>query len=251
MSVTPVTEAELIERSLFPRVTFDELQANIVGKKFVQHDLLTICILTLANGFTVVGKSACAVPGNFKLDVGQRLAEQDAIGQVWPLMGYELKSKVALAMAATGPSNPEQKTYVGTKVIHAQPMNRAAYNYLRGWTVPEDENGEDEGFLVEYPDQPANTTTYQGYVSWSPTEVFMAAYQPMDITGEGSQGGQTWRDRLVIEKDELLERLDKLTTFLAGPLFKALPEDQQVLMNGQMAAMSSYLAILKLRLGEV
>jgi hypothetical protein len=244
----PVTEAELIARNQFPRVTFDQLQANIVGKKFVQHDLLTICILTLASGFTVVGKSACAVPGNFKLDVGQRLAEHDAIGQVWPLMGYELKSKVALAMSATGPSNPEQKTYVGTKVIHAQPMSKTEYNYFRGRDMPKNEDPNEDGYLVEYPDQNSNTPLYQGYVSWSPKEVFEKSYDLMDIRGEGCIGGLTWRDRLVIEKDELLERLDKLTTFLAGPLFLTLPEEQQVLMNKQKATMSSYLTILNLRL---
>lgn len=191
MSVTPVTEAELVERSLFPRVTFEELQANIVGKKFVQHDLLTICILTLANGFTVVGKSACAVPGNFKLDVGQRLAEQDAIGQVWPLMGYELKTKVALAMETKFADDlglidehfidkKAIKTFVGTKVIRATPMTLDHYNHHRGWDMPEGEDPDTLGYLVQYPDD---------YISWSPKEIFEASYREMDIHGEGSQGG--------------------------------------------------------------
>lgn len=244
----PVTESELIERSQFPRVTFEELQANIVGKKFVQYDLLTICILTLANGFTVVGKSACAVPGNFKLDVGQRLAEQDAIGQVWPLMGYELKTKVAMALAARPASIPNGKTYVGTKVIHATPMNRLAYNELRGWTLPEDENGEDEGYLVEYTDSEGQTGIFDGYISWSPKDVFERAYQPMDIHGEGSQGGLTWKDRLEIEVEEVEERHTKLGEFLDGKLFKSLPENAQNLLLGQYDSMCSYLAILKLRL---
>lgn len=245
-----VTEEELVARSQYPRVTFDELQANIVGRKFVQHDLLTICILTLANGFTVVGKSACAVPGNFKLDVGQRLAEQDAIGQVWPLMGYELKSKVALAMAAQFPETlgvkdesfiEPLKTYVGTKTIRATPMTLGHYNHHREWQIPSNEDPDRLGYMVQYPD---------GYVSWSPKEVFEASYQAMDITGEGSQGGPTWHDRLLVEKDELLGRLDKLTTFLAGPLFKGLDEEQQGLLMEQMTAMSSYFSILKLRIGE-
>ena len=47
-----------------------------------------------------------------------------------------------------------QKTqmYIGTKRINAMAMNRLAYNQLRGWELPSDENGEDEGFLVEYVD---------------------------------------------------------------------------------------------------
>ena len=43
-------------------------------------------------------------------------------------------------------------TYIGTKVVRAVAMTRAAYNALRGWTVPADENGADEGYLVEYLD---------------------------------------------------------------------------------------------------
>ena len=250
MNVTLVTETGLIERSQFPRVTFEELQANIVSKKFVQHDLLTICILTLANGFTVVGKSACAVPGNFKLDVGQRLAEQDAIGQVWPLMGYELKTKVAMALAARPASIPNGKTYVGTKVIHATPMNRLAYNELRGWTLSEDENGEDEGYLVEYTDSDGQTRIFDGYISWSPKDVFERAYQPMDIHGQGSQGGLTWKDRLDIEVEEVSERLEKLNVFVEGPLFKSLPDEQQNLLTDQLIHMSRYFTILNRRLGR-
>ena len=244
-----VTEEELIERSLFPRVTFDGLQANIVGRKFVQHDLLTICILTLKNGFTVVGKSACAVPGNFKLDVGQRLAEQDAIGQVWPLMGYELKSKVAAIARASLPHHVKDgNTYHGSLPVYAKPMTLGEYNEYRGWELPNNESADSPGYLVEH----GYATIYDGHHrTWYPKAHFDEVFTKLDLSGEGSQGGQTWRDRLVIEKDELLERLDKLTTFLSGPLFTALPEDQQVLMNGQMAAMSSYLSILKLRLGEV
>jgi hypothetical protein len=54
--------------------------------------LLTICVLVLRNGFTVLGKSACASPENFDLEIGTSLAREDAVRQIWPLMGYELKS---------------------------------------------------------------------------------------------------------------------------------------------------------------
>lgn len=62
--------------------------------------------------------------------------------------------------------------YIGTKMIQARPMTRGAYNVYRGWTIPANENPEDEGYLVSYyPD---------GYESWSPKEVFEAAYRPTD-----------------------------------------------------------------------
>lgn len=73
------------------------------------------------------------------------------------------------------------KRYIGTKLINAKPMTRQAYNDFRGWTLPVDENGADEGYLVEYVDGgKGNTDHYAGYVSWSPADVFDRAYRPCE-----------------------------------------------------------------------
>ena len=70
------------------------------------------------------------------------------------------------------------QTYIGTKLIHAEPMTRQAYNDFRGWTLPADEDGTDEGYLVEYLDGgKPNTTTHAGYVSWSPKAQFDSTYR--------------------------------------------------------------------------
>ncbi len=58
-------------------------------------NLLTFCVLTLANGFTVTGESACASPENFDAELGRKIARANAVNKVWPLMGYELRSKLA------------------------------------------------------------------------------------------------------------------------------------------------------------
>ena len=75
-----------------------------------------------------------------------------------------------------------QMRYLGVKTINAIPMNRADYNTLRGWELPSDENGSDEGYLVEYigPGQKPNTPHFEGHVSWSPKDVFEASYRPID-----------------------------------------------------------------------
>lgn len=57
--------------------------------------LLTFCVLVLRNGFTVTGESACASPENFKPDIGRRIAREHAVTKVGPLMGYELRTKLA------------------------------------------------------------------------------------------------------------------------------------------------------------
>lgn len=63
------------------------------------------------------------------------------------------------------------KRYIGTKIIKAKPMTRGEYNYYRGWNTPENENPEDNGYLVEYSD---------GYQSWSPEKQFKDAYRECD-----------------------------------------------------------------------
>lgn len=69
--------------------------------------------------------------------------------------------------------------HIGIKVILATAMTRLAYNEYRGWELPADEDGSDEGFLVEYTDggQP-NHPDHEGYISWSPKDVFERAYRP-------------------------------------------------------------------------
>ena len=104
-----------------PRVTPADIEANIVGEVYFTaadgyrsspcydpnghaHDplpapapleLLTFCVLVLRNGFTVTGESACANPENFDAEIGRRIAREHAVQKVWPLMGYELRSKLA------------------------------------------------------------------------------------------------------------------------------------------------------------
>lgn len=58
-------------------------------------DLLTFCVLVLKNGFTVTGESACASPENFDAEIGRKVARENAKQKLWPLLGYELKSKLA------------------------------------------------------------------------------------------------------------------------------------------------------------
>lgn len=69
--------------------------------------------------------------------------------------------------------------YIGTKWVLATPMTRGDYNLYRGWELPEDENGHDQGYLVEYLDGvgPSNHSNHVGYISWSPEVVFKQSYQ--------------------------------------------------------------------------
>ena len=100
-----------------PRITPDMVQANIKSVHYFtagdgEHgaclaaggerscypaslDLLTFCVLVLQNGFTVTGESACASPENFDAEAGRIAARRNAENKIWPLMGYELKCRLA------------------------------------------------------------------------------------------------------------------------------------------------------------
>jgi hypothetical protein len=54
----------------------------------------TICQLTLENGFTVIGKSACADVRTFNKAEGEKYAFEDAVNKVWELEGYLLKQRL-------------------------------------------------------------------------------------------------------------------------------------------------------------
>lgn len=112
----PITDSEL--PNVAPRVTLADVEAQIASEHYflggdgvygaahkngdhgVQSfpaalDLLTFCILTLKNGFTVVGKSAVASPENFRADIGNRIARENAVDQIWPLLGFRLRDRLA------------------------------------------------------------------------------------------------------------------------------------------------------------
>lgn len=97
-----------------PRITPEDIEANIRGEYYFTAangvvgnvksdandndlaclDLLTFCVLILRNGFTVTGESACASAANFNVEIGRRIARENAVAKVWPLMGYELRTKL-------------------------------------------------------------------------------------------------------------------------------------------------------------
>ena len=109
-------EQEIQEKGLTaPRVTPGDIEANIASEHyFTARDavkatepddhryfsaeqtlsLLTFCVLVLRNGFTVTGESACASPENFDAALGRKIARQNAVAKIWPLMGYELRTKL-------------------------------------------------------------------------------------------------------------------------------------------------------------
>jgi hypothetical protein len=97
------------------RVALADIEANIIGEFYMSGDavvpdattstmnnlisiknlsLLSVCFIVLKNGFTVIGKSAPADEANFNRALGHKFAREDAIRQIWPLMGYALRDRL-------------------------------------------------------------------------------------------------------------------------------------------------------------
>lgn len=54
----------------------------------------TVCCLTLNNGFTIIGESACVDPANYDADIGNAIAHKNAVNKVWMVEGYLLQEKL-------------------------------------------------------------------------------------------------------------------------------------------------------------
>lgn len=84
-----------LQGRVHPHLTEAELRAKIAEVNYLRHHTLTICVITMANGFHLVGKAAPAHPGNFDPVVGEKDAFEDAFRQLWPLEGYLLREWLA------------------------------------------------------------------------------------------------------------------------------------------------------------
>ncbi len=85
----------IVETKTAPRVTEDGIKGKIASAEYIVHNQLTICIITMSNGFMVHGVSAPASPANFDAEVGKRYAFENAFKQLWQLEGYLLRERLA------------------------------------------------------------------------------------------------------------------------------------------------------------
>ena len=89
-------EAEIQAKGLnAPRLTPAHIDAQILDAHYYVVKPLTICIMTLQNGFQLLGKSASASPENFDAELGKKIAYEDARNQIWALEGYRLRAHLA------------------------------------------------------------------------------------------------------------------------------------------------------------
>ncbi len=80
-----------------PRLNPQMIDATIVAEQYhvFPGTTLTVCALTLRNGFIVTGESAAASPENFDKEIGRKISRENARNKIWALEGYLLRSQLA------------------------------------------------------------------------------------------------------------------------------------------------------------
>ena len=80
-----------------PRLTPDHIDAQIISEAYYvfPNTTLTVCALTLKNGYQVTGESACVSAVNYDAEIGKKIARDNARSKIWSLEGYSLRSKLA------------------------------------------------------------------------------------------------------------------------------------------------------------
>lgn len=91
-------EAEIQAKGLnAPRLTPQMIDEAIFSEQYhvFPGTTMTVCALTLRNGYIVTGESAAASPENFDKDIGRKIARDNARNKIWALEGYLLREKLA------------------------------------------------------------------------------------------------------------------------------------------------------------
>jgi hypothetical protein len=79
-----------------PRLNPDMINDVIVSEQYYVFPgtTLTVCALTLRNGYIVTGESAAASPENFDKEIGRRISRENARNKIWALEGYLLRERL-------------------------------------------------------------------------------------------------------------------------------------------------------------
>lgn len=77
-------------------VTKERIEKRIkdVDYHIIPNSTITLCVITMVNGYKVTGESACVNSDNFDAALGRRYAYENAMEKIWPLEGYLLAEEL-------------------------------------------------------------------------------------------------------------------------------------------------------------
>ena len=112
-----------------------------------------------------------------------------------------------------------------------QPMTRLEYNQFRGWVLPEGEDPNDPGYLMDF----------GFHTAWWPADVVDKAFVMLPPA-------PSYQQRVHGEHKQLLDRQEKLTVFITSPAFSSLVPAEQIRLSKQFHLQKQLLEVLGLRI---
>ena len=112
-----------------------------------------------------------------------------------------------------------------------QPMTRLEYNQFRGWVLPEGEDPNDPGYLMDF----------GFHTAWWPADVVDKAFMVLP-------SAPSYQQRVHGEHKQLLDRQEKLTVFITSPAFSSLVPAEQIRLSKQFHLQKQLLEVLGLRI---
>ena len=150
----------------------------------VSLGLVTFCVITLFNDFTITGQDHCLDPNLYDAKIGETYAYRDALRQIPQFLAYAYATNRFLGDMAK-PASAELKsaaksaeveigTYLCQNTVRAIPMTASAFAETYPDKVRPDHQSDDSpGYLVEYDGN---------YLSWSPKIAFDRGYVNTNFT---------------------------------------------------------------------
>lgn len=118
------------------KVTLEGIHAKIKDECYLvlPDGRTTVCILTMENGYTVQGLSACVDAANFDINLGRKYAHQDAINKIWPLEGYLLAQRMHDSKSVSVTDSSWTVTQKANAIVAALKNDPAPWGYKKDGT---------------------------------------------------------------------------------------------------------------------
>ena len=114
-----------------------------------------------------------------------------------------------------------------------QPMTRLEYNQFRGWALPEGEDPNDPGYLMDF----------GFHTAWWPADAVDKAFMVLP-------SAPSYQQRVHGEHKQLLDRQEKLTVFITSPAFSSLVPAEQIRLSKQFHLQKQLLEVLSQRIAS-
>lgn len=106
------------------KLTPEDIDNMIESHEFlrIEGDTLTVCVLQLDNGCTVIGTSNVIDPSNYDEKLGETAAYNNAKAKIWELEGYALKrDRIELVVRAVAAVHEANRAYCASLEDLSQP----------------------------------------------------------------------------------------------------------------------------------